>query len=149
MVAWSQVLAGHCTAVEGKWDVALAHFKVVADASETPDIYGPQALAIAGKLRITWARKDSDTNARQQWLADAATLTRLSDNEIARVGTLVGQASGFEGGQRVYTEQQVTLPLNKFRVMPVITGGYDYRNNPNYQGSSDPGPDDLPRQKTN
>ncbi len=136
MVAWSQVLAGHCAAAEGKWDTALAHFRVVADASETPDIYDPQALAIAGKTRITWARKDSDASARKQWLADAAALTRLRNNEIARVGTLVGQASGLEDGKRVFAEQQVTLPLYKFRSMPVITGGYDYRNNPNYQGSS-------------
>jgi predicted Zn-dependent protease len=147
MVAWSHVLAGHCAAVEGKWDAALAHFRVVADASETPDIYDPQALAIAGKTRIDWGRKDSDAGARQKWLADAATLTRLSNTEIARVGTLVAQASGLQGSNRTFAEQQVTLPLYKFRSMPVISGGYDYRNNPNYQGSSDPGPDDLQRQK--
>jgi tetratricopeptide (TPR) repeat protein len=149
MVAWSHLLAGHCAAVDGKWDTALAHFSVVADASETPDIYDPQALAIAGKTRITWGRNDSDPSARRKWLADAATLTRLRNDEILRVGTLVGQASGLEGGKRVYTEQQVTLPLYKFRAMPVISGGYDYRNNPNYQGSSDPGPDDSQRQNIN
>jgi hypothetical protein len=145
MVAWSQVLAGNCAAADGKWDVALKHFDTIADVSETADIYDPQALAIAGKLRITWSQKDPDASARQQWLANAAKLTRLSDNEINRIGQLVGQASGLQDGQLVQAQQRVTMPLNKFRAMPSIPGGYDYRNNPNYQGSYDPGPDDLPR----
>ena len=145
MIAWSQVLAGNCDAVDGKWDDALSHFKIVADVGETPDIYDSQALAIAGKTRITWAGKDSDPAAQKQWLANAATLTRLNDNEIARVGQLVAQASGLTGSERTYTMQQTIMPLYKFRSMPSIQGGYDYRNNPNYQGSFDPGPDDLPR----
>jgi Flp pilus assembly protein TadD len=145
MIAWSQVLTGNCDAMEGKWDEALAHFKVVADASETPDIYDPQALAVAGKTRITWSHQDSDPSAQKQWLANAATLTRLTDKEIARIGQLAGQASGQTGSMRTYTSQQATMALEKFRSMPSIQGGYDYRNNPNYQGSFDPGPDDLPR----
>jgi hypothetical protein len=118
---------------------------VVAGASETPGIFDPQALAIAGKTRITWSRQDTDENERQQWLKSAATLTRLTNNEILKIGTLVGQASGYDGGRREMTEQQTTMPLYKFRSMPVIAGGYDSRQNANYQGSFDPGPDDLPR----
>jgi predicted Zn-dependent protease len=145
MIAWSQVLAGHSAAVNGDWDTALKHFSVVAGASETPGIFDPQALAIAGKTRITWSRQDTDENERQQWLKSAATLTRLTNNEILKIGTLVGQASGYDGGRREMTEQQTTMPLYKFRSMPVIAGGYDSRQNANYQGSFDPGPDDLPR----
>jgi len=145
MVAWSGVMAGNAEAAAGKWEAALKHFVFIADASQQPDIYDPQALAVAGKARIYWGNKDPHHGRRAAWLQRAATLTRITDDEINAIGDIIGKASGKEGGERVATIQKTTMELSKFRAMPIIQGGYDYRQNPNYKGSFDPGPDDLPR----
>jgi len=145
MVAWSGVMAGNAEAAAGKWDLALKHFAFIADASQQPDIYDPQALAVAGKARIYWGNKDPHRGQRSAWLQRAATLTRITDDEINAIGDIIGNASGKEGGERVFITQKTAMELSKFRAMPIIQGGYDYRQNPNYKGSFDPGPDDLPR----
>jgi tetratricopeptide (TPR) repeat protein len=142
MAAWSHALAGHVLVQLGRADEALPLFAQIADGPETPDVYDPQCLCLAGQLRLEMAKRDRRQS--RMWMTNAATLTRVSQEEAEAItGGLPPVGDNPEAFMRA---QSLQMRLRFFGAQDVIEGGYDYRQNPNYKGSFDPGPDDVARE---
>jgi tetratricopeptide (TPR) repeat protein len=146
LMAWSHVLAGYALLSQHKTDEAQRQFDLVWNARRTGELFEVQQLACGGAMRLKWAREDPDRSARSNWLTRAALHEGLSRQEVDRVSKILTAHQDPNRDPRQFmTIQTETLALNKYRWEPSIAGGYDPKQNPNYIGTDDRGPDDAPR----
>jgi Tfp pilus assembly protein PilF len=148
MFAWSNLIAGHLLLDAGKSDDAEKLFDDVAAWKRTRDIYEPQGIATAGSLRLYWSTHDPVMTRRPDWTRNAhsmAVLTRQEADAILAVKQSQTQLArtGYADQHETMQMSQETMDLYYFMdAQKAAPGAYDPRNNPNYRGNNDNGPDD-------
>jgi tetratricopeptide (TPR) repeat protein len=145
LMAWTHVLAGYCLLAQNKTDEAQKQFDIVWNARRTGELFEIQQLACGGATRLKWAKEDPDPGARSQWRERAALHEGLSREEVDRVNQIrMSHHDPYKDPHSLEKIQAETMPLYKYRWEPAIPGGYDPKQNPNYIGTDDHGPDDAP-----
>lgn len=144
MAAWSHALCGNLLVKLGRADEALPLFSKIADGPETADIYDPQCLCLAGQVRLQMAKQDRRQS--RMWMANAANLTRVGEEEQQQIVQAMAGNATQDNPDAMMKSQTMMMRLHNFGAQTIFEGGYDYRQNPNYKGSFDPGPDDVARE---
>jgi Tfp pilus assembly protein PilF len=148
LFAWSNVLAGHLMLDAGKTADAEKLFDEVAGWKRTRNIYEPQGIATAGSLRLHWATQDPVTTRRADWFRNAHAMSVLTQQEASAI--LAIEQSQTQLARTGYADQRETMRMSQEAVdlyyfmdaQKAAPGAYDPRNNPNYRGNNDNGPDD-------
>jgi tetratricopeptide (TPR) repeat protein len=148
LLAWTHVMTGYNLLAQNKPDEAAAQFQVVWDWQHLPDLFEVQQLACAGTMRLRWSKDDPDRNARSQWLQQASIREGLSREEVDRINQIrMSRDDPNMNASDLQKIQNEVMPLYKYVWQPATPGGYDPKQNPNYAGTDDRGPDDAPRDK--
>lgn len=150
LLAWSRVNAAYLLIAQGQTDEAASNFEMVWKWPRAGDLFEVQQLACAGSIRLKFAKSDPNPAARAQWLAGASTRRGLSDQECEEVNkVLMTGYDPYKDPTRLQRVQGQMMELYKYRDQTAVPGGYDARNNPNYIGTDDRGPDDAPTPAAN
>jgi hypothetical protein len=144
-LAWTHVHAGYALLDVGKTDEADKQFTIVKNWSKEPSIFEARQLAFAASLRLSLAK--TNPSQSKMWLEAAKKEGPLSDDEVHQLDQAM--VTDKYNNSKNWTAQQFAdfsakeMELFDMRQKPNTPGGYDFRNNPNYQGTDDIGPDDL------
>ena len=150
LLAWSHVDAAYLLLAQGQKDEAEKNFEMVWKWPHIGDLFEVQQLACAGSLRLRLAKSDPDQALRSQWLASTSKRRGLSNQECDRVNKILMTGyDPYKDPTRLPRIQNQMMELWKYRDQKAVPGGYDARNNPNYIGTDDRGPDDAPTPAAN
>lgn len=150
LLAWSHVNAAYLLLAQGQKDEAEKNFEMVWKWPHIGDLFEAQQLACAGSLRLRMAKSDPDQALHSQWLASASKRRGLSNQECDRVNKILMTGyDPYKDPTRLQRVQNQMMELWKYRDQTAVPGGYDARNNPNYVGTDDRGPDDAPTPAAN
>jgi tetratricopeptide (TPR) repeat protein len=144
-LAWTHVHAGYALLDAGKTDDALKQFNIVKSWSKEPAVSEARQLAYAAALRLSIAK--GNPSQKKKWMAAAKKEEPLSDDEVQEVDQSL-QKERYNNQQNWNAQQMADFQAKEMELMDMrqkmnTPGGYDFRNNPNYQGTDDIGPDDV------